>query len=107
MLPDDVGKEFKHIINLQETAAGNLAYKVLKTALIKAYGPKPGDAFQRALSRVMTGKPSSLLKLLISDICKHQHPSPQIIVQRRQSKAIKMRFNWIRNGGISDIVECM
>ena len=68
-LPDDVGKEFKHLTTLQEAQAGNLAYKVLKTALIKAYGPRPGDAFQRAMSRVMVAKPSSLLKLLVSDIC--------------------------------------
>ena len=69
-LPDDVALEFKHLVNLQETAAGNLAYKDLKTALIKAYGPRPGDAFQRAMNRVMTGKPSVLLKLITSDICK-------------------------------------
>lgn len=70
LIPDAVGKEFKHLINLQETEAGTLAYKVLKTALIKAYGPRPGDAYQRAVNRVMTGKPSVLLKLIISDICK-------------------------------------
>ena len=70
MLPDEVGKEFKHLTTLQETQAGEQAYKDLKTALMKAYGPRPGDAFQRAMSRVMVGKPSALLKLLISDICK-------------------------------------
>ena len=70
LLPDTVGKEFKHLINLQETEAGAVPYKVLKTAIIKAYGPRPGDAYQRAVNRVMTGKPSVLLKLIISDICK-------------------------------------
>ena len=70
LLPDTVGKEFKHLINLQETEAGASAYKTLKTAIIKAYGPRPGDAYQRAVNRVMTGKPSVLLKLIISDICK-------------------------------------
>ena len=70
LLPDTVGKEFKHLINLQETEAGALPYKILKTAIIKAYGPRPGDAYQRAVNRVMTGKPSVLLKLIISDICK-------------------------------------
>ena len=69
-LPDEVAVEFMHLVTLQETEAGNLAYKNLKTALIKAYGPRPGDAFQRALDRVMVGKPSTLLKLLITDICK-------------------------------------
>ena len=48
LLPDTVGKEFKHLINLQETEAGALPYKILKTAIIKAYGPRPGDAYQRA-----------------------------------------------------------
>ena len=70
-LPDDIAKEFMHIVTLQETEAGNQPYKDLKKALIKAYGPRPGDAFQRALNRVMVGKPSVLLKLLISDICRH------------------------------------
>ena len=69
LLPDEVAKEFKHLVNLQETQAGDLAYKNLKTALIKGYGPRPEDAFKRAMSRVMVGKPSTLLKLLISDIC--------------------------------------
>ena len=68
-LPDEVGKEFKHLINLQETQAGNTPYKDLKTALLKAYGPRPGAAFQKAMSRVMVSKPSVLLKLLVSDIC--------------------------------------
>ena len=68
-LPDEVAKEFMHIVILQETQAGNLSYKTLKTAIIKAYGPRPGDSFQRALNRVMVGKPSVLLKLLITDIC--------------------------------------
>ena len=68
-LPDEVAKEFMHLVVLQETQAGNLSYKTLKTSIIKAYGPRPGDSFQRALNRVMVGKPSVLLKLLISDIC--------------------------------------
>ena len=69
-LPEAVALEFKHLVVLQEDAAGNHPYKTLKTALMKAYGPKPNEAFQRALNRVMTGKPSQLLKLQISDICK-------------------------------------
>ena len=69
-LPDDVAKEFMHLVTLQETQAGDLSYKDLKDALIKAYGPRPGDAFQRAMSRVMVGKPSTYLKLIISDLCK-------------------------------------
>ena len=69
-LPEDVALEFKHLVVLQEDAAGTTPYKTLKTALLKAYGPKPVEAFQRALNRVMVGKPSVLLKLLISDICK-------------------------------------
>ena len=68
-LPEEIALEFMHLICLQEDKAGNTPYKSLKTALLKAYGPRPGDAFQRALSRVMVGKPSSLLKLIISDIC--------------------------------------
>ena len=70
-LPDEVAKEFMHLVTLQETAAGAQAYKTLKDSLIKAYGPRPGDAFQRAMARVMVSKPSVLLKLLINDICDH------------------------------------
>ena len=70
-LPDEVAKEFMHLVTLQETAAGTQAYKTLKDSLIKAYGPRPGDAFQRAMARVMVSKPSVLLKLLINDICDH------------------------------------
>ena len=69
-LPDEVAKEFKHLVCLEEDEAGDLSYKTLKVALIKAYGPRPGASFQRALNRVMVSKPSSLLKLLVSDICK-------------------------------------
>ena len=68
-LPDEVAKEFMHLVTLQETEAGTQSYKTLKTALVKAYGPRPGDAFQKAMNRVMVGKPSVLLKLLVSDIC--------------------------------------
>ena len=69
-LPDEVAKEFMHLVTLEENAAGNTPYKDLKTALIKAYGPRPGDAFQRAMARVMVSKPSVYLKLLVSDLCK-------------------------------------
>ena len=69
-LPDEVAKEFKHLVTLEEDAAGDLPYKTLKQALIKAYGPRPGAAFKRALGRVMISKPSVLLKLLVADICK-------------------------------------
>ena len=64
-LPDEVAKEFMHLVTLEQTAAGNTPYKDLKTALIKAYGPRPGDAFQRAMARVMVSKPSVYLKLLV------------------------------------------
>ena len=57
-------------MTLQETAAGNTPYKDLKVAIVKAFGPRPGAAFQRAMSRVMVSKPSVYLKLVVSDICK-------------------------------------
>ena len=70
-LPEDVALEFKSLVCLQEDKAGERPYKTLKDALLKAHGPRPGAAFQRALSRVMVSKPSVLLKLLVSDICKN------------------------------------
>lgn len=69
-IPDDVAKQFKNLVTLQETVAGDKPYKDLKDAIVKAYGPRPGAAFQRAMSRVMVSKPSVYLKLVISDICK-------------------------------------
>ena len=68
-IPEEMALEFKHLVTLQETEAGNLAYKNLKNSIRRAYGPRPEAAFQRALNRVMVGKPSVLLKQLISDIC--------------------------------------
>ena len=75
-IPDDVAKQFKNLVTLQETVAGNKPYKDLKDAIVKAYGPRPGAAFQRAMSRVMVSKPSVYLKLVISDICKQNLKKP-------------------------------
>ena len=52
-LPYEVGKEFRHLVMLQEAEAGDTPYKTLKDAVMEAYGPRPGDRFTRAMNRVM------------------------------------------------------
>ena len=47
------------------------SYKLLKTEILRIFGPKPGAAIERALSRVMVGPPSQLARELVNDICKN------------------------------------
>ena len=46
------------------------AYKQLKSEILRIFGPKPEDSVERALNRVLTGKPSSLARSLVNDLCK-------------------------------------
>ena len=50
----------------------NDAYLKLKTELIEIFGPPKEDAFERAMSRVLSGKPSQLARALVSDLCEHK-----------------------------------
>ena len=68
-LPPEIQTEVKSLMKLSQTAAGNDIYLKIKTRLLKLYGPKPEDSYLRAKSRVLTGKPSQLGKLLVEDIC--------------------------------------
>ena len=56
-------------MKLSQTAAGTDIYLRIKKQLLKLYGPKPEDSYLRAKSRILTGKPSQLGKLLVDDIC--------------------------------------
>ena len=73
-LPLDVEEEVKHFLRLEEDEEGDTPYKDLKVELLRLYTPKPEDAFDRALSRVMSGKPSTLAKAIINDICECRKP---------------------------------
>ena len=48
----------------------NDSYKLLKTEIMRIFGPKPCAAVERALSRTMIGKPSVLARALTNDINK-------------------------------------
>ena len=70
LLPANVLSEVRYLYRLSETEAGNKPYKDIKDAIIKIFAPKPKDSIDKALSRVLTVRPSLLGKQLIEDICK-------------------------------------
>ena len=73
IIPKKVIKEVKPFLRLQESEfTNNDSYKQLKKEILRIFGPKPEVAMNRALSRVLTGTPSSLARELVQDVCKHQ-----------------------------------
>ena len=74
ILPHNVISQVKPLLRKKETdfAPENKAYKKLKNEVLRIFGPKPEDAVNRALSRVMTGKPSELARVLVNDLCRHE-----------------------------------
>ena len=71
-----------HILKKDQTNAGETPYKTLKQELLKLYAPKKAAAFQLALSRRLTGKPSTLAKQLIDDLCTCDVPLQSECCQR-------------------------
>ena len=70
VLPKRVSDEIKSILRKQESEfARKDAYLQAKTEIIKTFGPAEGANCERALSRVLSGKPSQLCKALIDDLC--------------------------------------
>ena len=72
LIPPEHHNDFKKYLIMQETAAGATAYYDLKKAILKRFGPKKAEGFDKAITRVMTGTPSQLGNQILSDIC----PSP-------------------------------
>ena len=73
ILPTRVQNQVKGILRKSETDfPQNNAYKVLKTEILRIFGPKLEDAVLRALSRIMSGLPSELARDLVDDIGKHE-----------------------------------
>ena len=68
-LPIEVQNEVKSLFKIQKANAGNNLYFRIKKEILDLYGSKPEENFARAESRVLTGKPSQLGKLLIEDLC--------------------------------------
>ena len=73
VLPKQILGQVKAMVRRNEAEfPGKNAYKLLKTEILKIFGPKPEAAIERALSRVLTSTPSELARLLVNDLCKHE-----------------------------------
>ena len=76
-LPDYVKAEVKDVLKLQKSAlsvADKLIYKKLKTKVIKLFGKKEGERYDKAASLLLTTKPSALAKELTECLCQCNPP---------------------------------
>ena len=70
VLPKDVIDEIKPLLRKDETEfTNNDAYKQAKTKILEIFGQTDEEPFQRAMGRVLTGKPSQLARALVNDMC--------------------------------------
>ena len=68
-LPNRIQEEVMDLLSKPKLKAGDSPYLKLKTRLLELYGPKETDAFERASSLTLVGKPSQLaMKLLTSSV---------------------------------------
>ena len=74
LIPVEYYCDFRNHLQLQEDEAGDDAYFQLKKAIIKQFGPKKADGFDKAIARVMTSTPSHLGRQIMSDICPGRQP---------------------------------
>ena len=74
LIPPELHTDFQHYLQLQEDEAGEDAYLQFKKAIIKRFGPKRADNFDKAISRVMTSNPSHLGHQILNDICPETRP---------------------------------
>ena len=73
VLPKKIEDEVKGLLVMTEAEFPQKdAYKQLKTEILRIFGPKPEDAVERALNRVLTDKPSTLARGLVNDLCKQK-----------------------------------
>ena len=71
ILPKHIEDEVKSLLEMQESEfTENNAYKQLKSEIMRIFGPKPSAAIDRALNRVLVGKPSVLARALAGDVNK-------------------------------------
>ena len=96
ILPVQIQNEVKSMLIKQETEfPQNNAYKLLKTQILRIFGPKANAAIDRALTRVLVDKPSSLARALVNDICKKELDCtccPSVVLalwQRQLSSAVR------------------
>ena len=63
--PKHIQDEVKHLLRKQATDfPNNDAYKILKHEILRIFGCKPEVTIQRALNRVLVGKPSTLARAI-------------------------------------------
>ena len=74
LIPPEFHSDFKKFLIQQKDEAGRTPYKSLKDAIIKKFGPRKADGFDKAISRVMTGSPSELGHHIVNDICPETNP---------------------------------
>ena len=73
ILPHKVIEQVKPILRKQETDFPQKdAYLQCKKTIIRIFGPSKASHFQRAMSRVLTDKPSTLAREIINDMCEHE-----------------------------------
>ena len=70
IIPESVIEETKHILCMQESDFGDeMPYLKLKKEILKIYRQAQETAFERAMGRVLSGRPSQLARALINDLC--------------------------------------
>ena len=75
VIPKEVEDEVQAILTCQEAEFPNKnAYKLLKKEILRIFGPRPEEAIERALGRVLVGKPSQLARALVNDLAKCKPP---------------------------------
>ena len=73
IVPTHVVEEVKSLLRKKESEfPQNNAYKLLKAEITSIFGPKLEESMDRALGRVLVGKPSTLARALVNDICKKE-----------------------------------
>ena len=70
IIPKKVIDQVKPLLRKKQTDFPNKdAYKQLKNTIIRIFGPRPEARMERALSRVLTDRPSDLARQLVNDVC--------------------------------------
>ena len=70
ILPKHIIEEIKPLLSKQESEWTNKdSYFQVKAEILSIFGPSDDAAFERAMSRVLSGKPSQLARALVNDLC--------------------------------------
>ena len=73
LIPKRVQDEVKPLLCMEEDEFPNKdAYYQVKCEIKRIFGPSEASQYQRAMSRVLSGKPSQLARALINDMCDHK-----------------------------------